>query len=374
MELRLRRPFPLSTQLIGVDGGATEVKVHEVCVVEDELGARLELGERAASAVYPRVPGFETPAALGIRKPSDLGHIGPAEREQGWAWIETTAECIARVARERGAKNVLVGIAMPGVKTSDERGIAFALNGPRVAHFLDELERRLASEGLELLAPFTPLLSDGLCCGLGEEYAAGGLFRRHRNAYYVGGGTGVAEALKLRGRLIETDTFEPAFPRAWKLREPFESLSYDAALSAAGINRQYAQRAGLPGDQAEFARPEQHTAADSHARMLFELTGKRLASLVKTRVVALRAFDWDSHKYGSSKLECVVVGQQLGRLFADERTRPWFQRAFREHLVSLLREEYSEEARLVVRASTLRAAPAIGAAASALIAWDRAHG
>jgi predicted NBD/HSP70 family sugar kinase len=194
------------------------------------------------------------------------------------------------------------------------------------------------------------------------------------NAYYVGGGTGVAEALKLGGRLVETDSFERYFPRAWRLRPPGETITYDDALSARGINAQYARIAGLDPAQTALLRPELNLDRDPRARELFELTGRRLADLVSARITALMSFVVRGELADRGQLQRVVVGQQLGRLFADERTRPWFQRAFRERLNEQLRWREADEAHLVVRASTLRAAPAIGAAASALIAWDRAHG
>jgi predicted NBD/HSP70 family sugar kinase len=392
MVLQMRRSLPLSAQLIGVDGGASEVKVHEVLVVDDELGRRLKLGERAASRVYPRVPSFVPPAARGIVRKEGLGAIDAAEREQGWAWIESTAHCIAGVARDRGAKSVLIGIAMPGQKSLDGRSVEFALNGPRIPKFLDRLEEQLSDDGIDLLAPLIPLLSDGLCCGLGEDYAESGLLRDIDDAYYVGGGTGLAEALKVRGKLVETEDFQSTFPKAWALSDR-AGTSFEAALSAAGINRRYADRAHLkmPLEAGQF--PEQRVEADTAAQEVFEETASCLAQLLVRRMCTLG--DLPKAVLDAQQpfaLERFVVGQRLGRLLDDARTRPWFLVPFRRELLSELRaaelthERYRELERELVRSSRprksdandfvrvshLRAAPAIGAAATALIAWGNA--
>jgi len=392
MVLQLRRTFPLSAQLIGVDGGASEVKVHEVLVVDDELGRRLKLGERAASRVYPRVPSFAPPSARGIQRKTELGAIDAAEREQGWAWIEATAQCIARVARDRGAKSVLIGIAMPGQKSLDGRSVEFAFNGPRIPGFLDRLEEQLHDDGVELLAPLIPLLSDGLCCGLGEDYAEGGLLRDVDDAYYIGGGTGLAEALKVRGKLVETEDFQGAFPKAWALSDR-NGTNFEFGLSAAGINRRYAERAllKLPLEAGQF--PEQRVEVDVVAQSVFEETASFLAQLLVRRLCTLG--DLPKAVLDAAQpftLDRFVVGQRLGRLLDDARTRPWFLVPFRGELLSEMRAaelthgRYRElerelsrssrprksDANDFVRVSHLRAAPAIGAAATALIAWGNA--
>lgn len=170
----------MRAMLIGVDGGASGVRVYEVIATED---------------------GF----ALGPAR---------AERTYGAAdMVEAAATCIAEVA---GGRDVLCGICMPGLKTEDGRGIARMVNGPAIPDYLDRLEERL---GISVAR----LWSDGFASGVGEEVA--GLFRGVRNAYYLGGGTGIAECLKLDGRVRALDELE--LPRAWELG--FEGRRRDAA-------------------------------------------------------------------------------------------------------------------------------------------------
>ena len=172
--------------LIGVDGGASGVRAYEVVAIEDGFA----LGRARAARTYAR---------------SDAA-----------AMVDAAARCITELACGR---HVLCGICMPGLKTEDGRGIARMLNGPAIPDYLDRLEERLDIS-------VARLWSDGFASGVGEEVA--GLFRDVQNAYYLGGGTGIAECLKLDGRVRALDELE--LPRAWELG--FEDTARDAAALA----------------------------------------------------------------------------------------------------------------------------------------------
>jgi len=361
----LTRALPelsLATQLIGVDGGASGVRAFEI---EQTLrdGERVLAARGAPSARdWPSTPGFATPAQRGLASAVELGPLDARESDQAWKRVETTARCVLDIARARGAARVLVGVAMPGLKTADARGIAFARHGPRCEEFLDTLEVLLRSEGLEFAAPIRRLESDGACAGVGEEYAADGALRGAECAYYLGGGTGLAEALKLRDELVALEHIEAWFPRAWRLHEPFDNRSYDDVLSARGINELFrSQHAG----EARF--PEELVEHDLSVQRQFELVGRCLATLVVERVLTLRARGLQDHEWpGPHELSRVVVGLRLGKLLADDRTRPWFEREYRDFAAGLLRARRMDGVQWTTRISTLSAAPAIGAAALAL--------
>ena len=185
--------------LIGVDGGATEIRAHAGACDDLAQPSSFELGPVAASREYRRVPGFE-PLPLAEQLAQRDGNaisLAAAEKAQGALWLEAACETIAQVAKRCAARRVLIGVGMPGLKTSAGRGICVINNGPRVPDYLDRLEQALAAGGVDLLSPVAALGSDADYCGLGEQHAAGGLFGDVENAYYLGGGTGLAEALKL---------------------------------------------------------------------------------------------------------------------------------------------------------------------------------
>jgi hypothetical protein len=335
--------------LVGVDGGATEVKAHAITA----LGDRLEAGEARAGFRYERVSGFE-PLALAdqlIESGRDSVRCSALEERQGELWIEAFAQAIESVAARACRARVRVGVCAPGIKSRDGRGIVAARNGPRIAGFADRLEARIVRAGLVLAGPLPPLVGDGFACGLGEKASLLGGLHDVTSAYYVGGGTGVAECFLLEGRVVSMDDVADISRKAWEMPSSL-GRDFEAHLSARGLNARCVELGGsagvLPEDGAVSGDRAALQALAECASMLAELVEKRVGEIRRARGVAL---------------ERVVVGQRLGALLADPRLR------------ASLREPAERASVLPIRASTLRAAPAIGAARWALDqrAEGRAH-
>ncbi|MFN0009189.1 MAG: hypothetical protein ACKVXR_14900 [Planctomycetota bacterium] len=337
------------TVLVGLDGGATKLAAHEVVVLAGEP-VSLALGAGVAEERVPR--GF-APVALDEQLAErESPRIDALEREAGRAWVAAAARAIAGAAG--GRRRLRLGVCMPGLKTADERGVCVLRHGPRMPRFTDELEAELASLGFDLVAKIPRLIGDGEACGLGELAADGGSFRGCAQAYYVGGGTGVAEAIVLDGVVRSLDSI--GVPRAWELRraggECFEDL-----VSMKGIN------ARAPGDAEALAEhvEERAVAGERTAARTLVAAAEALAELV-----ALRAESMLVLADGPRHLERVVVGQRTAALFTDVRLDAWFRGPLEHALASrIARIAGSALPTGFLRASRLRAAPAIGAAASA---------
>lgn len=361
--------------LVGVDGGATEVKAHAVVAVSGGLAA----GEEHAAFRHVLVPGF-TPVPIDVqRRERESGRlvIGDLERVQSERWIDSFADAILSVAARAGRTDVWLGVCTPGLKSRDGRGVEVVRNGPRLVGFLDRLESRLALEGLDVVASIPPLLSDGHACGLGELAHPEGGFRGVSNAYYVGGGTGVAECLLLDGRVTSFDEVESRAEKAWNLRST-SGRTFEDHLSMRGLESRFVEASAQGAPGAADARRTERTAAeriaaepgraqhgdtqhghterghaereyvehaaargDAAAIATLQECGARLGELVEARA---RVFP----------IERVVVGQRLGALLAD----PTVSR--------FLRPPLERATSIPIRASTLRAAPAVGAARRAL--------
>ncbi len=288
----MRRVTAAQTVLIGVDGGASRVRAHRVEPPKD--GGRFALAAERA----------ESP------------HDGDAQ-----TCVVAAAACIAKVAERAGGGRVLFGMGMPGIKTADGRGIVKALHGPVASNFLARLEKRLSSFGVELERSCERLDGDGYLCGVGEEHAEEGLFHAVRNAYYVGGGTGVAECLKLDGQVVALE--DAHVLRAWE-------LGAEEGVSLSSINASLRERVA------------------EKTLDVFEDAARSLGELIRQRCEEL-------------PLERVVVGQRLGELFARPDLRP---------LLPVGLAAAGVNPALVVL-SRLPEAPALGAA---VLAYERARG
>lgn len=387
--------------LIGVDGGATEAKAHAVSCEDPQRAVGFGLRPESAARVYSRVPGFEPVPLAEQLAQRDAGNIqfAETERQQGNRYIAATAEAVVEVARACGAVRILVGVGMPGLKTADRRGINVINNGPRMPDYLDRLERRLADAGLELAAPIAALGSDADYCGLGEEHAAAGLFHDVEHAYYLGCGTGIADAMKLRGRLVPFDEAKTWIHKSWQMASAL-GPTFEKLVSASSLNRVYVNLEGHGRSTGDGAFPEAAAAAGRSVAAVWMATAALVvAELIFERVWTIRNGRADcphrgtgyaaldpNHAYRGVVLDRVVLGQRLGQIYADRRYRALFGDrldACLAHFIATSGDAALAQACLAdqaaprgeralrpgfVQPSRLRAAPALGAAVAALCA------
>lgn len=406
--------LPDNELLIGVDGGASEVKAHQVLVLSDpelsdgeaRFAPSLALGAAEASCCYDRVAGFEPVPLAEQLSAFERKCVEPTPREsaEGEQWIDAFAHTIGGVAAEADQSLVRVGLCLPGLKTSDGRGLAVVRHGPRIPDFLDRLERRLSLDGLVLAQPIPRLLSDGDACAIGERVHVQGMLRGITNAYYIGGGTGLAEALLLGGEVVSFDALGGWMKKAWAMPCAVGG-SFEERVSMGGINAAYATRSGKPLPVHEDEFPEtravrgdtiavevMRTAAEALAELVFLrlsmlAKGKKPATPLPLKAIVAQgggAADEPRslHMRPRTFLDRIVFGQRLAHLFTDEA----LQRVFRDVVEAALAEriQAAHDVSLAAHylsgsnlkagflcASTLRAAPALGAAAVALEAGAR---
>ena len=386
------------TLLIGVDGGATEVKAHAAACDDWDRAETFELGAASASRTYERLPEFvpQVVAEQLAQREAGSMQLSPAERTQGALWVDAARDAIREVASACDARAVLVGIGMPGLKSADGRGICVINNGPRIPDYLDRLEQGLRDVGLELVSPVAALGSDADYCGLGEEYAASGMLRDIENVYYVGGGTGLADALKLRGRLLPFDQAKTWILKSWQMNSAL-GPTFEKLVSAKAFNERYADLISAKvSPPAEFPYPECEAAEgqpiavgwlESASLALAELVFERLDTIGNGRRESPHRGDAylglnDSHEYRGVLLDRVIIGQRIGQIYADNRFRSVFGQKVDAYLAGFIAASGSPEmvARYLDRGqlkpgllcpSRLRAAPALGAAIAAVRAWSR---
>ena len=418
--------------LIGVDGGATEVKAHAVACDDPDDARSFELRAEAASRKYERFPGFQPVPLTKQLAQRDGGCTGLSaqEDEQGALWIDAAGEAVAEVVERCGVRRALVGMGMPGLKTPDGRGICAINNGPRIPDYLDDLEKDIVAAGVELASPVAALGSDADYCGLGEQYAADGLFRDVVNAYYVGCGTGIADAMKLHGKLVPFDHAKSWIQKSWQIVSAL-GPTFEKLVSAKSLNRVYADLIGAtkrPSDEATkrsepeararanggvtkgtlacasgsepatMRYPETAAAAGSPAAtawmataalVLAELVFERLWTIKNGRADAPHRGDAYAkldvnHEFRGTLLDRVIIGQRVGEIYGDAAFHDFFGAKADGCLAALIAGSEDTEmceaylrysagppspAQLkpaLVLSSKLRAAPALGAAVAAV--------
>ena len=383
--------------IIGIDGGASKVSAHVIKASED--GKSYTLGKENSVKEYRDYSDFQTdfkPVSLPIQlKQIQNNHIilTPAEKKQSKAYYHAFSDAISTLVELTKTEHVLIGIGMPGVKTTDKRGIAAMANGPRMPNFATEIERRLNTSGIALAAPITKLGSDADYCGIGEECAENGAFRNIENAYYLGGGTGAADALKLHEKLISFDDCKSWIAKTWEMCDK-DGTSIETYCSANGIQSVYCNLAGI--SQFELKENKiyleqilkQAASNDKAAISTWQTVSSRLADLLFERISTIYS-GWQNNftfinqnkpplipnsLYKNTLLDRIVIGQRLGNVFQHSIAQKYLIEPLDNNLTELVnksellderaKSHYLKNGKFdnkIIIASQLREAPALGA-------------
>jgi len=387
--------------IIGLDGGAT--KISGWTIELNPATGKFRTGSIHVEKSYSTHPNFNSafrPVDLQTQLSEMQSGIILTDEEslQGRVYMETCLDVLEGILQVKNTP-AIVGLGMPGLKTSDGRGIAALANGPRMPGFASFLEKGLATGGHKLLQSIHRLGSDADYCGLGEEYGQDGLFADLKNAYYLGGGTGVADAIKLQGKLFPFDAIKEWMAKTWEMK-PTDGESLERYVSARGLQSEYAKISGTSSEMLDrdgIYGPQIMMRAingDEAAQYTLENIADRLGRLLFERIqtvyegwTGLFSFINPSrtlrkdHPFLGTLLDKLVIGQRLGELFQISEGNPYFQDIMSRKLANEIKERgapairahYLTEGefnRHFLGFSKLREAPAIGAGVDAWLHYN----
>ena len=389
--------------VLGLDGGATKISGYQIQIDPDT--SVFDLTANHAEKSYREIPGYkENFQAVDIgtqlrEKEKGAIRLTEGEKQQGAVYVEAAAIVVEQLVKQSGQNNVLIGLGMPGLKTADQRGIEVVANGPRILNYASLFEDRLKLAKIRLVSPIHRIGSDADYCGIGENYAKEGLFRDVASAYYLGGGTGVADALKLKGQLVFFDQIKPWMAKSWEMKTA-DGRSLERFASAGGIQNLYAEMAGK--DVAELNRQKIYplqiaslaAEGEAAAQKTFALVVNNLGLLLFERISTIYA-GWQGlfsfvnpnrpalskqHAYLGTLLQRIIIGQRLGELMDSQAgnlvlRKPLFERfaelvAASKALDEKAKEHYAHPENIIVT-SKLREAPALGAGIDAYLNYQK---
>ncbi len=259
--------------------------------------------------------------------------LSEQETQQGSVFIEACARVVIDLAQKGEGTSVLVGIGMPGLKTADRRGINVMANGPRIPDYAAQVEAKVKQAGIQFLAPVSHLGSDADYCGIGELYARDGLFQKTDNAYYLGGGTGAADALLMHRQLVPFDQTKNWLIKTWEMKNDL-GLAMERYASASGMQFIYSQLAGLSVDELNRKKifplqiARRAVKGDPAAVLAYQQVVKYLSLLLVERITTLYS-GWQAllefvnparapltadHPFRGEVFDRIVIGQRLGEL------------------------------------------------------------
>lgn len=391
--------------IVGIDGGATKISGWTTVINDDKT---FSLGDINVIKEYREYDEF-MPSFKPVNIQLQLGEMNEGEIEltveeklHGKAYMYAAADVIIELAKKVSAKRVLVGIGMPGLKSTNKRGIVVLANGPRMPEYSDVIEKRVEAAGIKMDKPIHHLGSDADYCGIGEEYSQDGLFKEVKNAYYLGGGTGVADAMKLHGELLPFDMAKSWIAKTWEMKNS-EGRSMEGYASSGGIQSLYSEFADIPLKELNEKQiyPPQIMDLfdeDAAAKRTFNDVSYNIAKLIYERIVTIyggwhhcfefvnsnRADLEEKHPYRGTLLESIIIGQRLGDLLEASKGKGVFYEPMMEFLskfivetpyldVKFKKHYLDDEAfkEALIKTSKLREAPAIGAGVDAYLTYHK---
>jgi predicted NBD/HSP70 family sugar kinase len=391
--------------LLGLDGGATKISGWVVHYSGKKLS--FKLGSKHHAQNYKDINGFNpnfTPVPLKQQLSENATNaiqITAEEFRQGKIYLEACFQVIKSLITRSNAKKALIGIGMPGLKTKDKKGIAVFANGPRIPFYLKELGKKIQAENIMLTHPVPYLGSDADYCGVGEEYAHNGSFRGINNGYYLGGGTGTADAIKLRGKVIPFDRIKNWLAKTWEMKNEL-GISLENYTSSAGLIRIYCAKSKIAEEKLVANNifmqqiAQRALEGDKAAGRTFQEASRYLAFLLYERITSLYS-GWQnlftlnnpdrtplsiSHEYKNELFDIIVIGQRLADFLKSRTGQQVFMIPLLNELSKLILHSdcLDEKAKCHylhansfdserIFLSPLREAPALGAAIDAFLNW-----
>lgn len=380
--------------LLGIDGGASKISAWEVLF--DKEHNSFSLGTLNIVREYRHYDEFIqsfTPVELSCQLSEMNRYIELTQDElvQGEVYISACADVITEFAAKNKDKKLLVGIGMPGLKSKDKRGIVALANGPRMPLYAERVEQKLEERGIKLVSKIAVLGSDADYCGIGEEYAVEGEFKNCTNAYYLGGGTGIADAIKLKGKVMPFDEVKEWIAKTWEMKAD-SGLSLERYTSVSGIQFIYSQYSGINVEELNNRSvfpPQILNAAyngDKNSIDTYNDISRNLAKLIFERITTL-FFGWQNHfefinpdkpkllcdhPYKGTFFDKIIIGQRLGDLMKESRGSGVLYDKVIDYLTEFVnnindiqfKKHYLKERNFnqeLIFFSSLREAPAIGA-------------
>ena len=326
--------------IIGIDGGGSKVSAG---IIESSDLSTFTF-KSLSQQFYNERSEFNSdfsPVAMDIQLNEynkEEYNITKDEVLQGNAIIESFHNSIINLNIK---KPILMGIGMVGLKTKDLRGIGAIANGPRMPKFCIQLENALNKSNIHLHKPIQYIGSDADNCGIGEEYGKDGLFKDIQNAYYIGGGTGTADALKLKNELIPLDNISSWIAKTWEILNE-NNISMEQYTSLQGIQSIYSSYSEIPinklCNESIYANEIFSRALENEQAALLTCADitKYMSILIVERIETVFS-GWqnkfellnpkhsvldNNHPYKNNLLERIIIGQGLGKLFHLSKNTP----------------------------------------------------
>ena len=314
--------------ILGIDCGATKILAQPVSI--DPISKNVSPVDNLVEMNYEIHPDWDPdfiPVDLDIQRKEfseKTINLTESEKKQGTVIINSIRKVISNIdstfiSISENIKNEWdLAICFPGIKNED--GINIMANGPRIPDLNNKIP------GIK------KIYNDSDCCVLGEWKSAIGKLLNCENAIYIGGGTGIADGIILKGELINFN-IRNDIKRSWDLIME-NGQSVESLLSPKGMINQWND------SHSEKVYTLSELNKKKYAQNIFKKSADAFSFLIQDRISFFQQYDIG--------IEKIVIGQRLGENLASDD--------------SLLKELFERKTTIPIHYSTDRRTAALGAA------------
>lgn len=274
--------------ILGLDCGATKV-LSQFAYFDPDLGLVVPDG-KSNEVLYSEDQDWNNnfkPVTISHQKKEfEKNNIKllKSENDQGLVIIKTIKKVVDKF------NHIKSSICYPGVKNND--GVIIMANGPRIPKLRVELNH------------FKKIYNDSDCCILGEWKSSVGSMIDVQNGLYIGGGTGIADGIINKSKLINFNRTK-GLKRSWELFH--NEISIEQLLSPRGLivnyNNKFNERINSLNDLVQ----------SEHCFEILEGAVEALSVLIKNRV--------EFFNKNKTNLDLVVIGQRLGLFLSNQNNQ-----------------------------------------------------
>ena len=232
-----------------------------------------------------------------------------------------------------------VSICFPGIKTSDNGGVAVMKNGSRMPNLIKKIKTGLLYNNIDETILNQKLLNDSDCSITGELRTDLGIIDHDKNTIFIGGGTGIADGILINKKLISFNK-NTDLKRSWEIVLSTGKTIEDS-LSLNGIISAWNKTQDIKVNSIEKILILANRGNEDAQYLINEMIDA-LLYLIKTRIV----FFEKKNIY----FEEIIIAHRLGQIFNNKKY---------SYLLETFAEKYKYS--ILLKYSVCRETAALGA-------------
>lgn len=302
-------------KIIGIDCGATKIMAQS-CIYSDE-SQLIYPSKFHFELKYEQYPGWDSnfkPISLSQQQheySNSKIKLSNSEIKQGLVIINAIKKIISLSRSKR------IGLCFPGIK--NQFGIVVMANGPRIPNLYSQIPE------------IDTAYNDSECCVLGEWKSNIGKITNEKNIIYIGGGTGIADGIILKNKLLDFNS-RKELKRSWELMMD-NGESIESNLSPQNMINNWNYKTNQ-----KLKYLDELISLDNNSKIIDKAVNA-FKILIDDRI--------NFFKNNNAEVDAIIIGQRLGQILNENN--------------SIFKQKLNSQTNIPIKYSSDRRLAALGA-------------